>query len=317
MNRYTDSHDFLSRKDLMPQIMRVAAVHDLSCLGRCALTVIIPVLSAMGIQTVPLPTALLSTHTGGFDNMFFEDLTCHMEQISSHWHSIGTDFDAIYSGFLGSAEQIDTLLRFIGNFSQKNDGKKTFVAVDPVMGDDGELYSTYDASLMKGMSRLCYGADLITPNLTEACFLCEEKYPENIPCENEARDFAGYLLQKLTDKFGCRMSVITGVTAKSTDRADIIIIAAKESRETAPFIHSTPHLPRAYPGTGDVFASVLIGKILSGIGFYDATAIASEFVSFATRFSLDFKTPIRDGLIIEPCLYHLICGNKDQHFPER
>lgn len=305
MNRYTDHPSFGSDGTLKKQIPRVAAVHDISCLGRCALTVIIPVLSALGIQAVPLPTALLSTHTGGFENMFFADLTHHMGRISEHWKAIGTDFDAIYSGFLGSAEQIDTLLRFIKDFSQKNDGKKAFVAVDPVMGDDGELYSTYDGELMKGMRRLCYGADLITPNLTEACFLTDEKYPDQVLTPSEGRDLAGYLSKKLVDDFGCARAVVTGVEIEDGD-GKMILTSALDGGKKEAFVHSTPLMPRAYPGTGDVFASVLLGKMLSGGGFEESVELASDFVSKVTELSQQYATPIRDGLVIEPYLGMLI-----------
>lgn len=301
MNRYTDHPSFGADGTLKNQIPRVAALHDISCLGRCALTVIIPVLSALGIQAVPLPTALLSTHTGGFENMFFADLTHHMGQISEHWRSIGTDFDAIYSGFLGSVEQIDMLVSFIKDFSVKNNGEKAFIAVDPVMGDDGELYSTYDGALMRGMSRLCYGADLITPNLTEACFLTGEKYPAHALTTSEGRDMAGYLSKKLIKEFGCERAVVTGIEAENKDGKQILT-AALEAKKNDVFIHSTPLMPRSYPGTGDVFASVLLGKMLSGGGFEESVELASDFVSRVTEISQQYATPIRDGLVIEPCL---------------
>lgn len=301
MNRYADHPSFCADENLKKQIPRIAAVHDISCLGRCALTVIIPVLSAMGLQTVPLPTALLSTHTGGFENMFFTDLTHHMGEIASHWKSIGTDFDAIYSGFLGSVHQIDMLVGFINDFSVKNDGKKTFIAVDPVMGDDGELYSTYDSALMCGMSRLCYGADLITPNLTEACFLTGEKYPAHGLSEAEGADMAGYLSKKLISEFGCDKAVVTGVEANGKN-GKIILTAALEKGNSDPFLHSTLLMPRSYPGTGDVFASVLLGKMLCGVSFEASVKLASDFVSSVTEFSQHYATPIRDGLVIEPCL---------------
>jgi pyridoxine kinase len=304
MNRYTDNPSFGSDGSLKKPIPRIAAVHDISCLGRCALTVIIPVISAMGLQAVPLPTALLSTHTGGFENMFFADLTHHMGKIASHWKSIGTDFDAIYSGFLGSAEQIDTLVGFIKDFSVKNDGKRSFIFVDPVMGDDGELYSTYDKALMLGMNRLCYGADLITPNLTEACFLTDEKYPDNPPSDSEGRDMAGYLAKKLIEKFGCKRTVVTGVVTESGNGRSVLTVAC-EKNENEVFTHSTPLMPRAYPGTGDVFASVLLGKILSGGKFGESVGEASSFVAKVTELSQHYETPIRDGLVIEPYLHEL------------
>lgn len=308
INRYEDSPEFVKNSELLERIKRIAAVHDISCLGRCALTVIIPVLSAMGAQTVPLPTALLSTHTGGFENMFFEDLTRHMREITAHWKSIDTDFDAIYSGFLGSAEQIDMLVEFRRDFAYKNDGKKTFLAVDPVMGDDGELYSTYDKALMLGMSRLCQGADLITPNLTEACFLTDTKYPVHIMQDAEAEEFASELLMDLSKRFGCGKAVITGIEAFGSDGEKQIVTAAldADSKEKCPVFYSVPHLDRAYPGTGDVFASVLLGKMLSGENFSASVEFACDFVAHVTAFSQNYATPIRDGLIIEPCL-KLLC----------
>lgn len=301
MNRYTDHPSFGSDGKLKKQIPRIAAIHDISCLGRCALTAIIPVLSAMGLQTVPLPTALLSTHTGGFENMFFADLTHHMDRIAEHWKSIKTDFDAIYSGFLGSSEQINMLLRFIKDFSHKNDGEKTFIAVDPVMGDDGVLYSTYDRSLMLGMSRLCYGADLITPNLTEACFLLNEKYPHSGISKDEGEELARLLAHRLIDFFGCEKAVVTGV--ETEDKGDkFILTCAAENGKSGAFIHSTALMPRSYPGTGDVFTSVLLGKLLLDTPFREAVDSASNFVSGVTALSQQYATPIRDGLIIEPYL---------------
>lgn len=305
MNRYIDHPSFGSDGKLKKQIPRIAALHDISCLGRCALTAIIPVLSAMGLQTVPLPTALLSTHTGGFENMFFADLTDHMGRIADHWRSIGTDFDAIYSGFLGSAEQIDMLMRFIRDFSVKNDGTGAFIAVDPVMGDDGELYSTYDRSLMLGMSRLCYGADLITPNLTEACFLLDKKFPSAALPIYESSGMASELSLELVEKFGCQRAVVTGVEASDGDER-FILTCASEKGKSGTFLHSTALMPRSYPGTGDVFASVLLGKLLLGTDFKTAVDLASDFVSKVTCLSQQYATPIRDGLVIEPFLGMLL-----------
>lgn len=150
------------------RLPRVAALHDLSCFGRCALTVVLPTLSAMGVQTVPLPTALLSTHTGGFVSPYFADLTPEMEKISAHWQTIDLTFDAIYTGFLGSAEQIDVVEQFLTRFR-----REALVLIDPVMGDNGVLYSTYTPEMAGRMQELCAHADLITPNLTEACFCAD------------------------------------------------------------------------------------------------------------------------------------------------
>ena len=150
---------------------KIAAIHDMSCFGRCALTVIIPLLSAMGHQVVPIPTALLSTHTGGFEDPYFMDLSDQMLKIVEHFEQLGVKFDAIYSGFLGSARQIHIVEDIIDRF-----GGNGPVLVDPVMGDDGKLYSTYTDELVRGMTQLCRKADIITPNLTEACFMLGKPY---------------------------------------------------------------------------------------------------------------------------------------------
>lgn len=305
MDRYMDHPSFGEDKSLKKQINRIAAIHDISCIGRCALTIILPVLSAMGHQCVPLPTALLSTHTGGFKNMFFKDLTHEMGEIASHWSSIGTDFDAIYSGFLGSSEQIEMLTGFIADFKVKNDGSRAFIAIDPVMGDDGELYSTYTKDLMLGMSRLCYGADLITPNLTEACFLIGEKYPSSPITEEQAKDMAEKLLKDLSAKFGCKKTVVSGIPCENKGKKTVLT-AALEEKKTVPFFHGTALMSRSYPGTGDLFASVLLGKLLSGENFQSALDYACDFTAYAIGFSEGYATPIRDGLIIEPCLGRLM-----------
>ena len=304
MDRYKDHPSFGSDGCLKKPIKRIAAIHDISCLGRCALTIISPVLSVIGHQCVPLPTALLSTHTGGFTNMFFSDLTHHMGEIANHWRSIGTDFDAIYSGFLGSADQIAMLTGFIKDFSKKNDGSPAFIAIDPVMGDDGELYSTYNSELMMGMSRLCYGADLITPNLTEACFLTGEKYPFHTLTEDAGKDLAEKLLKRLSEKFGCKKTVVSGIICEN-ESGKSVLTAATDEKKAMPYFHSTALMSRSYPGTGDLFASVLLGKLLLNEDFESSLDYACDFTAYAIAFSEGYSTPIRDGLVIEPCLSKL------------
>ena len=151
---------------------RVAAIHDMSGFGRCSLTVAIPVLSAMGVQCCPLPTAFLSTHTGGFTGFTFLDMTEEMPKIAAHWQSLNLRFDAIYSGFLASERQIGIVSDFVRTFRRPD----TLVVIDPVMGDDGKAYQTYTPALCSGMARLAELADVITPNLTEAAFLLGRSY---------------------------------------------------------------------------------------------------------------------------------------------
>ncbi|MBQ3015108.1 MAG: bifunctional hydroxymethylpyrimidine kinase/phosphomethylpyrimidine kinase, partial [Clostridia bacterium] len=154
---------------------RIAAIHDFSCVGRCALTVVIPTLSVMGYQTIPLPTALLSSHTGGVEGLYFRDLTADMHRIAAHFDRLEMTFGSIYTGFLGSVEQISVVREFINRFGKTPDetGKAPLVLVDPVMGDDGVLYATYTKELADGMRELSTHAEVLTPNLTEACFLTD------------------------------------------------------------------------------------------------------------------------------------------------
>lgn len=303
--RYIDSENFGVDGTLLPPIKRVAAIHDLSSVGRCALTVIIPVLSAMGIQAVPLPTALLSTHTGGFTNMHFRDLTDDMEKMSAHWHEIGVDFDSIYSGFLGSYTQIDTVLRFIDAFGQKKDGRSPLILVDPVMGDDGKLYSTYTDALVEGMKKLCRKADIITPNITEACLLTDTRYIDcHFLSSGEMQKKIKELMTALYSIYGTKKIVITGIVTDDSTVTNAIFDAERcDIREEGAIdFYSHRQLSRSYPGTGDIFASVLLSKYLSGVGFGEAVYSASDVVAFLIGESERYRTPIRDGVVLEPYL---------------
>lgn len=282
------------------RIKRVAAIHDLSGFGRCALTVVMPTLSAMGIQTVPLPTALLSTHTGGFDNLYFEDLTGAMEKIARHWESLNITFDAIYSGFLGNEAQIGLLADFIARFKSA----RTVTLIDPVFGDDGAFYSSCNETLARGMAGLCAHADIITPNLTEACFLTGNSYlnTETLPRE-EALAFIGRLLAQLTD-LGAKRVVITGIPLAG--ETPLVCTAALDRTGTAldpsPIFITVPRIPVSYPGTGELFASVLLGKLLNSADFAAALSVASHFTHDVIDYSLRFPTPLREGVSLEPCL---------------
>jgi len=159
---------------------KVVAIHDLSGFGRCSLTVIIPILSAMGIQVCPVPTAILSTHTGGFDNMVFKDLTDYISLCYQHYKSLNLEFDAIYSGFLASSAQIDCCFEFFRGSEGDAGFSNALKIVDPVMGDNGKPYKTYTKELCSRMNELVSIADIITPNLTEAAILLDEDYSPNL-----------------------------------------------------------------------------------------------------------------------------------------
>lgn len=270
---------------------KVAAIHDLSCFGRCALTVIIPTLSALGVQTVPLPTALLSTHTGGFENMFFADLSSEMDEISRHFSELDLKFDAIYSGFLGSEAQIERVASFIDRFADKN----APILVDPVMGDDGALYSTYTKELGEGMRHLVSKADIITPNYTEACFLTDTPYrPTEKMSDSEVAETALCLLEKL-GRLGAEKIAVTGF-----ETAEKVITFGRDG--DVDFKDERARLAAGYPGTGDIFASVLLGAFLAEKDFAAATRKACDFTAKVIEYTMKFPTPHRDGVMLEPCL---------------
>ena len=274
---------------------KVAAIHDLSCFGRCALTVIIPILSALGVQAVPVPTALLSTHTGGFTDMYFADLSREMDEISAHFSTLGLKFDSIYSGFLGSEAQIERVESFIDKFADKG----APILIDPVMGDDGELYSTYTKELGDGMRRLVKKADIITPNYTEACFLTDTPYrPLDTLSEAETDALAKDLLKKLS-ALGAKKIAVTGFEVKD----GVVTYGYDEGRI---FTDRRPRISAGYPGTGDLFASTLLGFYLGGRDFESSTLSACKFTAEVIEYTSHYDTPRRDGVMLESCLKRLM-----------
>ena len=274
---------------------RVVAIHDLSCFGRCALTVVLPVLSAMGSQAVPIPTALLSTHTGGFSRLHFRDLTGDMREIIAHFERLGLKFDAIYSGFLGSAEQIDIVCDFIGRF-----GDGIPVLVDPVMGDGGVLYSIYTPEMVLGMAQLCTKADIITPNLTEACFLTGSEQPAGkLNNKKEALGLAERLCTRLRERVGDKKIVITGIRYGEMI-GNAYVSPGKNCR-----LAGTPYSGQDFPGSGELFASVLLGSIMQGAPFDTAVERAAAFTFRVIIETQKAMTPAREGVLFEKFLREL------------
>ncbi len=273
---------------------KVAAVHDLTGFGRCSLTVALPVLGAMGCQCCPVPTAYLSAHTGfpASERASFLDMTGQLPRTAEHWGELGVALDAIYSGFLSSAEQIGLLGEFIGRFRQAG----TLVLVDPVMGDHGRAYRTYTGEMCEKMKSLCDRADLITPNLTEAALLLDEPY-----CASPGPDQVRRTLERLSLE-GKRSVVITGVSAGEGQ-----VGAACLDRETGrTCIAMSRREEGQYPGTGDLFASVLLGALLRGGELRNAAECAVEFVRGAVRRTLELGTPILEGVQFEGLLGALV-----------
>jgi len=274
-------------------VPRVAAIHDLSGFGRASLTVIIPVLSTMGVQVCPLPTAVLSTHTGGFDGYHFVDLTEEMTPIVEHWQALDIPFDAIYSGFLGSPRQVDLVTDFIARF--RSEGQ--LVVVDPVMGDNGEPYQTMGPEMIQRMGDLVGRADIITPNFTEAVFLLGESYREHVE-QDELKDW----IRRLCD-LGPGRVVISSVPVAGHD--DISSVVAYDRDDGRFWRVDCTYVPAYYPGTGDIFASVIVGSMLQGDSLPLALDRAVRFVSMAIRASFGYRNPSREGVLLERVLSNL------------
>lgn len=267
---------------------RVAAIHDMSGFGRCSLTVILPILSAMGVQCCPLPTAFLSTHTGGFEGFTFLDMTEEMPKVAHHWKSLNLKFQAIYSGFLGSERQIDIVSDFIRDF---RDG--ALVVVDPVMGDQGEVYRTYTPAMCAGTVHLAEQADVITPNLTEAALLLGIPYGELPSGEAGCREIAERL------SLGGRRSVVLTGASSCPERTGAVCFDAGTGRTD---LIETERVPREFLGTGDVFASVLTGALMRGDPLPDAARQAVDFIHACAVRTAAENLPLRDGVDFEPLL---------------
>ena len=267
---------------------RVAAIHDLSCFGRCSLTIALPVLSAMGCQCCPLPTALLSAHTG-FSGGSFLDLTDEMQRIADHWAQIGIRFDGIYSGFLGSAAQIGMVERFITHFRGSG-----LVVIDPVLGDHGQAYRTCTQELCDGMRQLARSADVITPNLTEAALLL------GLPYEAVQTADAFTVIHQLSMNER-RSVVLTGYSAKAGQTGALCFDRADGSVQAV----QVPRVPRDFSGTGDLFTSVLTGAMVKGASLVQAAQIAADFVRSCAARTLAAGNTDGEGVDFEPLLGRL------------
>ena len=278
---------------------RVAAVHDLSCFGRCSLTIVLPTLSAMGVQCCPLPTAFLSTHTGGFTGFTFLDMTEELPRVCAHWQSLGLRFQAIYSGFLGSERQIGIVADFIRAFR----GPDTLVVVDPVMGDDGKAYQTYTPAMCAGMARLAELADVITPNLTEAAFLLGRDYKDLLDGGRALHDEAA--LRRLAEELslGGRRSVALTGAALAPGRTGAVCFDARTGRAEAV---QTDFVAHPLHGTGDIFASVLTGALIRGDSLRRAAALAVDFIHECAVRTVEQGLPLREGVDFEPLLGRLL-----------
>ena len=255
---------------------RVVAIHDICGYGRCSLTVAIPILSSMGFEVCPLPTAVLSTHTH-FSNFVIMDMTEEMPKIIRHWKELGLSFEAIYSGFLGSAQQVDIVCDFIDHFKTPD----TLVVVDPVMADHGKLYPTMSLEMVQEMKKLVKVSRIITPNLTEAAFILGRPTPISLT-EDEAKEW----LQALTN-LGPEMALITSAPLSSRPQAAVVIGYDKVDKRF--WLTEQPQVPAQYHGTGDIFASVLTGSLLQGDSLPVAMDRSAQFVATAIRATFGYR----------------------------
>ncbi len=254
---------------------RIITVQDISCVGKCSLTVALPVISAMGVEACVLPTAVLSTHTA-FKGFTFRDLTNDLSKIADHWKQEKIHFDAIYTGYLGSFQQIDFINSLIKDFG----GKDTRVIVDPCMGDNGALYSGFTQEFAFAMAGLCSKADVIVPNLTEASFMLGIPYVEKGYDKNYIKD----LLIKLAE-LGSRRVVLKGVSFD--DKKLGIASYDSETKKITWYFHEK--MATSFHGTGDIFASVLTGALVQGRSLEEACHLAADFVVESIRATLSHK----------------------------
>lgn len=265
---------------------RVAAIHDISGFGKCSLTVALPILSAAGVETSVIPTAVLSTHTGGLDGFTYRDLTNDMLPCASHWQSLNLHFDAIYTGFLGSYQQIDIVSKILDLLKSDD----TLVMVDPCMADNGRLYKIYTQEMARDMEKLCAKADIIVPNITEACMLLGREYRSG----PYSREFIEELLLGLSN-LGCKKIVLTGVFFDDKHLGAACYNADSAKTEYA----FSDKIEGSYHGTGDVFASALLSGLLNDFSLLESTQLAVDFTCRAIKRTHDVGTDRRFGVNFE------------------
>ena len=274
---------------------RVLAIHDISGVGRCSLTVALPVLSAAGIECSVLPTAVLSTHTGEFEGYTFRDLSEDILPMAQHWKSLDLKFDAIYTGYLASSEQVELIKQVITLLADDN----TFIVVDPVMADEGELYPGFSEDYPAQMRTLCAQANLIVPNLTEAVLLLGRDYDPN-PNPETVKE----LLRSLCIDIGAQSAVLTGVSLPSHDGSDSLGAASYDPKLSEIFYAGEARASGMYHGSGDLFCSALLAGLLNGRSLEEATKQAVNFTAESIQRTFKAGTETKYGLLFEAGLAH-------------
>ena len=270
---------------------RVLTIQDISCLGKCSLTIALPVISALGSETVILPTAVLSTHTM-FKNFTCKDLSDQIEPIAKHWKDEGVTFDAIYTGYLGTIEQIDQIRELFRTFRTEN----TTIIVDPVMADNGKLYPAFNMEYVKKNAELCQDADIIVPNITEAAFMTGMEYKEEYD-ESYVRE----LLSRLNE-LGAGISVLTGVSLEKGKTG----VMGYDRRTGEYYVYQNNRIDASYHGTGDLFSSTCVGEIMKGKDWRDAMRIAADYTAHTIEVTLQNPAEPWYGVDFEATLPELM-----------
>ena len=275
---------------------RILTVQDISCLGQCSITVALPILSACGHETCILPTALLSTHTGGFGTVHKKDLTAELMPIMEHWKREKLSFDAICTGYLGSMEQIDTVCQLLHTLRAPG----AVAVVDPAMADHGKLYKGFNPSYVEKMKQLCRQADVIIPNLTEACLLTDTAY-----CEKPERAFVQGLMDKLEEI--CPCVILTGIGFSEAETG--VMVANHAER----WHYAHPKAEQSYHGTGDIFAAAFVGAWQQENTLKKAVRIAADFTALCIQKTAQAPAH-RYGVKFEQAIPELIGMLRDDSF---
>lgn len=275
---------------------RVLTIQDISCLGKCSLTVALPLISATGNEAVILPTAVLSTHTM-FKDFTYKDLSDQLDPITQHWKSQNVQFDAIYTGYLGSVEEIHHMEKIFNMFKTKDN----IIFIDPVMADNGKLYPNFDMDYVKANTKLCGLADIIVPNITEACFMTDTEYKEEYD-EAYIKD----LLDKLA-QLGSKIVVLTGVSLSEGKTG----IMGYDTEKKEYFSYQNDAVGAKYHGTGDIFSSVAVGAYMNGLSIRDALAVAADYTALTIKKTLENPKKPWYGVDFEATIPDLVKALKD------
>lgn len=278
---------------------RIVTVQDISCVGKCSLTVALPVISACGVETAVIPTAVLSTHTA-FSRFTFCDLTDEIEPVTKHWKEEGISFDAVYTGYLGSFRQLQLMDKLFDDF--KTDSNIIFI--DPVMADHGKLYPGFTQEFADSMAKLCAKADIIVPNLTEACFMLHEEYIES----GYSEEYIKSILKKLAE-LGCKNAVLTGV---SFEDGELGVMAYNKEKDEF-FSYYTEKVNASFHGTGDVFSSACVGALMKGLSLEGALKTAANYTVESIKATVREEKHNWYGVNFEeaiPCLLEELNNNR-------